>query len=252
MTKYNVGDVLEITEDFVLECASYNEGEKYSVVEVGGTHYTLESVDYYFTNTVSEVDAHSGFRKVEPKAEFKAGDKVRLLETAHGSPGYSCDTPEKLKERLAGKGLDYQTVFEVDQEADSDGDVHVYHVESWVGLYVLPEFLVPAEEEDKASEHMQLGKTYKSKGNDLYYRPTEYDFEGGRVLFDYSSDPSDLFGRSKREFDFIEDEFGVLPPAKPEPEPETVSVDALREAYAYVDPEYLDLDKLIELAKRLS
>lgn len=36
------------------------------------------------------------------------------------------------------------------------------------------------------------------------------------------------------------------------PKPETVSVDALREAWDYVDHEYPDIEKLIKLAKRLS
>jgi hypothetical protein len=271
MTKYNVGDILEITEDFVLECASYNEGEKYTITEVGITIYSLESDGYDYANNISEVDAHSGFRKVEPKVEFKVGDKVRLLETAHGSKGYSCDTRERVKERLASTGLDYQTVFEVDQEVDLDGDVHVFHAESYVGLYLLPEFLVPWVEEDKPAAHMELGKTYRSTDNELFYTPTEFDFEAGRVAFVYKGEQDSVVFKSTRPFCFIEEEFGVLPPAKPvgvsqvaldeveqeefataAPEPETVSVDALREAWDYVDHEYPDIEKLIKLAKRLS
>lgn len=275
MTKYNVGDVLEITEDFVLECAGFSEGEKYAITEVeGNSYYYLESDVCYYIISISEVDTHSGFRKVEPKAEFKVGDKVRLLETAHGSPGYSCDTPEKVKVRLASAGLDYQAVFEVDQKADFDGDVHVSHDECRVGLYLLPEFLVPwVEDVDTPSTLMVLGKTYQSTDNGFFYTPTEFDFEAGRVWFDFVSDVGEFVSTSHRAFHLIEDEFGVLPPVKPDTQevdgedvggwdreefalaatkPETVSVDALREAYAYVDPEYLDLDKLIELAKRLS
>ena len=273
MAKYNVGDILEITEDFELEFAEYSSGGKYTVSEVRGLYYTLEDLDnnWDFSNTISKVDTHSGFRKVEPKVEFKVGDKVRLLEGAHGSPGYSTDTPEKVKERLAGKGLDYQTVFEVDQEVDSDGDVHVFHAESYVGLYLLPEFLVPCVEDEPV--RMELGKTYQSTSNEFFYTPTEFNFEGERVEFDFVSDVGDFASTSHRHFYLIEEEFGVLPPVKPdtqevdgveiggwdreefasaETKPETVSVDALREAYEYVVLEYLDLDKLLALAKRLS
>jgi len=274
VAKYNVGDVLEITEDFELEGARFSKGDKFTVVELEGqSFYYLDSGKNYFIITIAKVDTHSGFRKVEPRVEFKVGDKVRLLETAHGSPGYSFPSPNKVKERLASAGLDYLTVFEVDQKVDSDGDVHVFHAESYVGLYLLPEFLVPWVEEDKSARHMELGKTYQSTSNGFFYTPTEFDFEAGRVKFDYVSVPGSLAFKSTRTFYGIEEEFGVLPPVKPdtqevdgediggwdreefastETKPETVSVDALREAWDYVDHEYPDIEKLIELAKRLS
>ena len=290
MAKYNVGDVLEITEDFELECAEYSSGEKYTVSEVRGLYYTLEDLgnNWDFSNSISLVDAHPGFRKVVPKVEFKVGDKVRLLEGAHSSPGYSCDTPEKVKERLASAGLDYQTVFEVDQKVDSEGDVHVIHGEKYVGLYLLPEFLVPwveAESELKEPflQHMVIGKTYQSTSNDLFYTPTKFDFEAGRVAFDYVDERGSFASTSHRYFYSIEEEFGVLPPVKPECEsdkaleelkeklkpenslaeavarvsslelPETISVDALREANSFLNSAGpLGLESLISLAKRLS
>ena len=270
MTKYNAGDVLEILEDFSQLGAVYKSGDKYKVAAVTSTGYNLEPLQAGLPWS-----AHPGVfdpLEIVRKVEFKVGDKVRLLEGAHSSTGCSCDTPEKFKERLASAGLDYQTVFEVVQKEDFDGDLHVYPVEGGVGMYLLPEFLVPwVEEEDKSAEHMELGKTYQSTSNFFFYTPTEFDFEGERVEFDFVSDVGDFVYNGHRYFYSIEEEFGVLPPVKPveveqedvggwdreefatvAPKPETVSVDALREAYAYVDPEYLDLDKLIELAKRLS
>lgn len=294
MAKYNVGDILEITEDFAQLGADFKRGDKYEVAAVTSVGYNLKPLQAGLSWSAypEEFDPMEIVRKVEPKAEFKAGDKVRLLETAHGSPGYSCDTPEAVKESLASVGLDYQTVFEVGQEVDSDGDVHVFHPESFVGLYVLPEFLVPWIEEEKPAEHMELGKTYQSTSNELFYTPTKFDFEAGRVKFDYVSELGNLACKSTRTFYGIEEEFGVLPPVKPENEseqaleelkeklkpentlteveqedvggwdreefasaatkPETVSVDALREAWDYVDHEYPDIEKLIKLAKRLS
>lgn len=289
MTKYNAGDILEILEDFSQLGARYKSGDKYKVAAVTSTGYNLEPLQAGLPWS-----AHPGvFDRLETirKVEFKVGDKVRLLETAHGSPGYSSDTPEAVKERLAGRGLDYQTVFVVDQEADLDGDVHLFHAEKYTGLYVLPEFLVPWAEEDKPAVHMVLGKTYQSTSNGFFYTPTDFDFEAGRVWFDFKSDDGDFASKSSRSFCIIEEEFGVLPPVKPENEyttvtaeefrkevqdakaeveqedvggwdreefasaatkPETVSVDALREAWDYVDHEYPDIEKLLKLAKRLS
>lgn len=282
MAKYNVGDVLEITEDFELEAAQFSEGEKYAVVELDESFYSLESEEY-FINTISLVDAHSGFSKVEPKVDFKVGDKVRLLEDAHSSPGYSTDNSEKVKSRLSTWGLDYQTEFTVTKVKDWEGDVYVSNGD--IGLYILSEFLVPwVEEEEKPAEHMELGKTYQSMSNDFFYTPTAFVFESERVAFDFRSDVDSFVSTSHRYFYSIEEEFGVLPPVKPvgvsqvaldevktentlavdvarvegdpwlapAPKPETVSVDALREAWDYVDHEYPDIEKLIKLAKRLS
>lgn len=287
MAKYNEGDILEILEDFAQLGAVYKSGDKYKVAAVTSAGYNLQPLQAGLSWGAypKEFDRLETIRKVE----FKVGDKVRLLETAHGSPGYSCDSPEKVKERLASAGLDYQTVFEVNQKVDIDGDLYVSHAESRVGLYLLPEFLVPWVEEEPI--RMELGKTYQSTGNDLFYTPTEFDFEAGRVMFGYNSVPGSFVSKSTRTFYGIEEEFGVLPPVKPEneyttvtadefrkgvqeakaeveqedvggwdreefaldaPKPETVSVDALREAYEYVDHEYLDIEKLLKLAKRLS
>ena len=356
MTKYNVGDVLEISEDFKLEYAVFSDGEKYSVVGVGERFYSLESDKCDYTNTISEVDAHSGFRKVEPKVVFKVGDKVRLLEGAHSSPGYSTDNSEKVKSRLSTWGLGYQSGFTVAKVKDWEGDVYVSN--EVISLYIMSEFLVPwVEEEEKPAEHMELGKTYQSTSNDFFYTPTEFDFESERVAFDFRSEGDSFVSTSHRYFYTIEGEFGVLPPVKPETQvepkfkvgqvwrnshdrelsitevdgshityaytgnespfyrraentegwtlvtqevnlatiaeavqeelikavgvvepdnslavavgrmepinsmeefvetvkhPETVSVVALREAWDYVDQTYPDLEKLIELAKRLS
>lgn len=77
MTKYNKGDVLEITRDFVLECALFSEGEKYTVIEVDRTFYFLEADGYEYTITISEVDARSGFRKVVPEVETVSVEALR-------------------------------------------------------------------------------------------------------------------------------------------------------------------------------
>ena len=295
MTKYNVGDVLEITESFFLEGAQFKAGQKYTVEDIFGASgtdfYDLEDKEngYTFNNTVSEVDAHSGFRKVEPKVEFKVGDKVRLLEGAHGNPelAFSWSTEEGFEKNF-GYRYDLAEPFVVRVEIDYAGEVGISQDE--LNSYVLSEFLVPwVEEEEKPAEHMVIGKTYQSTGNDFFYTPTAFDFESERVAFDFVSEPGSFVSKSGRPFYEIELEFGVLPPVKPENEyttvtaeefrkgvqeakaealeeskanyveidpklevPETVSVDALREAWDYVDQTYPDLEKLIQLAKRLS
>ena len=295
MTKYNVGDVLEITEDFELEDAQFSEGETYTVVELNEPFYSLESDEYYFIDTISLVDAHSGFSKVEPKVEFKVGDKVRLLEGAHGNTelGFFWSTEEGF-EKNYGYRYDLAEPFVIRVEIDYAGEVGIS--QDGLNSYVLSEFLVPWVEEEKPAEHMELGKTYQSTGNDFFYTPTAFDFESERVAFDFVSEPGSFVSKSDRPFYEIELEFGVLPPVKPEneynavtaeayqealiktvgevksentlavavarveadpwlsaaPEPETVSVDALREAWDYVDQTYPDLEKLIQLAKRLS
>ena len=289
MTKYNVGDVLEITEDFELEGAQFSEGEKYEVVEVDESFYSLESDECYFIDTISLVDAHSGFRKVETKVVFKVGDKVRLLEGAHGNPdfAFSWGTEEGFEKNF-GYRYDLAEPFVVRVEIDYAGEVGISQDE--LNSYVLSEFLVPwVEEEEKPAEHMVIGKTYQSTGNDFFYTPTAFDFESERVAFDFVSEPGSFVSKSGRPFYEIELEFGVLPPVKPENEyttvtaeefrkgvqeakaealeeskvnyveidpklevPETISVDALREAWDYVDHEYPDIEKLIKLAKRLS
>lgn len=294
MTKYNVGDVLEITEDFKLEYAVFSEGEKYAITVVeGDRYYYLESDKCDYTNTVSEVDAHSGFRKVEPKVEIKVGDKVRLLEGAHGNPDFAFSwSTEEGFEKNFGYLYDLAEPFVVHVEIDYAGEVGIS--QDGLNSYVLAEFLVPWVEEEKPAEHMELGKTYQSTSNDFFYTPTVFDFESERVEFDFVSEPGSFVSTSHRYFYSIEEEFGVLPPVKPEneseqaleelrvklqavgevktentlavavsrveadpwlsaaPEPETVSVDALREAWGYVDQTYPDLEKLIQLAKRLS
>lgn len=293
MTKYNVGDVLEITENFYLEGASYSKGEKYTVEDIfnEGEFYELEDKEngYLYHNTISEVDAHSGFRKVEPKVVFKVGDKVRLLEGAHGNPelGFYWSTVEGFEEHY-GYRYDLAEPFVIRVEIDLEGEVGI--TQGGWNSYVLAEFLVPWDEEEKPAEHMELGKTYQSTSNDFFYTPTAFDFEAGRAEFDFVSEPGDSFvSTSHRYFYSIEEEFGVLPPVKPEvvsqaalgevktentltevvqedvggwdreefasatPEPETVSVDALREAMDYLGiQEVFDTENIISLAKRLS
>lgn len=283
MTKYNVGDVLEITGNFHLEGASYSRGEKYTITEVEGNFYYLNDSESFFGNTISEVDTHSGFSKVEPKGEFKVGDKVRLLEGAHGNPDFAFSwSTEEGFEKNFGYRYDLAEPFFVHVEIDYAGEVGIS--QGGRNSYVLSEFLVPWVEEEKPVEHMEVGKTYRSKGNDFFYTPTEFDFEAGRAEFDFRRDDEGFVNTSCRHFSSIEEEFGVLPPVKPvgmsqvtldevksentlaeavarveadpwlsaAPEPETVSVDALREAWDYVDHEYPDIEKLIKLAKRLS
>lgn len=298
MAKYNVGDVLEITETFFLEGAQYKAGQKYTVEDIfdEGKFYELEDKDngICFHNTPSKVDAHSGFRKVETKVVFKVGDKVRLLECAHGNPdfAFSWGTEEGFEKNF-GYRYDLAEPFVVRVEIDYAGEVGISQDE--LNSYVLAEFLVPwVEEEEKPAEYMELGKMYQSTSNDFFYTPTAFDFESERVEFDFRSEVDSFVGTSHRYFYSIEEEFGVLPPVKPEneseqaleelrvklqavgevksentlaeavsrveadpwlsaaPKPETVSVDALREAWDYVDHEYPDIEKLIKLAKRLS
>lgn len=164
MTKYNVGDVLEITEDFELEDAFYEQGQKYTVVEIFDNFYELDDKGYglTFSNTIAKVDAHSGFRKVEPKVEpkveFKVGDKVRLLEGAHGNPdfAFSWGTEEGFEKNF-GYRYDLAEPFVIHVEIAYAGEVGIS--QDGLNSYVLAEFLVPWVEEEKPAEHMELGKT---------------------------------------------------------------------------------------------
>lgn len=215
MAKYNVGDILEITEDFELDAAQFSEGEKYEVVELDESFYSLESDEYYYIDTISLVDAHSGFRKVEPKIVFKVGDKVRLLAGAHGNPdfAFSWGTEEGFEKNF-GYRYDLAEPFVIRVEIDYAGEVGIS--QDGLNSYVLSEFLVPWVEEEKPAEHMELGKTYQSTSNDFFYTPTEFDFESERVAFDFSSEVDSFVSTSHRYFYSIEEEFGVLPPVKPE------------------------------------
>lgn len=298
MTKYNVGDVLEITESFFLEGAQYEAGQKYTVEGIfnEGELYELEDKEtgHTFNNTVS-VDAHSGFRKVEPKVEFKVGDKVRLLEGAHGNPelAFSWST-EGGFEKNFGYHYDLAEPFVVHVEIDYAGEVGISQG-GW-NSYVLSEFLVPwveAEPELKEPflQHMVLGKTYKHSQSHLYYRADALDSGNSLVYFTFGDEPD--VGQnltSNRRLVDIEEEFGVLPPVKPENEyttvtaeefrkgvqeaktealeeskanyveidpklevPATVSVVALREALDFLGiQEVFDTENIISLAKRLS
>lgn len=285
MAKYNVGDVLEITEDFSQLGAAYKSGQKYVVESMSSVGYDLKPLKggLAWAAHPDEFDLMESVRKVPSKEGFQVGDKVRLLEGAHSSPGYSTDNPEKVKARLENAGLDYQALFSVDGEEDSEGDVHVLS-ESGAGLYILPEFLVPwveEEEEEKPVEHMVVGGSYWNPEVGQHYTVTSVDFESEIVNFEFNSGDSTL-----RSFEVIPKHFdGVLPPVKPvdvsqvaldentfteveqediggwdreefasvAPKPETVSVDALREALDYLGiQEVFDTENIISLAKRLS
>lgn len=267
MTKYNVGDVLEITESFFLEGAQYEAGQKYTVEGIfnEGELYELEDKEtgHTFNNTVS-VDAHSGFRKVEPKVEFKVGDKVRLLEGAHGNPelAFSWST-EGGFEKNFGYHYDLAEPFVVHVEIDYAGEVGISQG-GW-NSYVLSEFLVPwveAEPELKEPflQHMVLGKTYRSSGNGFFYTPTEFDFESERVEFDFVSEPGSFISKSDRPFYEIELEFGVLPPVKPENEYTTVTAEEFRkgvqeakaEALGESKVNYVEIDPKLEVPATVS
>ena len=216
MTRYNEGDILEILEDFTQLGARYKSGDKYKVAAITFSGYNLEPLQAgpSWSAYPQEFDRLEIVRKVEPTVE-----------------------------------------------------------------------------------HMELGKTYQSTLNYLFYTPTEIDFEAGRVAFDYASEQDSFERKSTRKFYNIEEEFGVLPPVKPEneyttvtaeefrkevqeakavartedvdgvdiggwdreefaldtPKPETVSVDALREALDFLGfQEVFDTENIISLAKRLS
>lgn len=211
-------------------------------------------------------------------SKFNVGDTVYLLPNAHASEIAAGRTPELFLAQLEEFGkVAYDSAFIVVDEVDEDGDVRVMVGDN--DFYVLAKFLTDYKHEESTpesvSKHMELGKTYKSQDNDLYYRPTEFDFEGGLILFDFGAVPHGLYSPSRRIFDQIEGEFGVLPPVKPvsealeelrvklqEPvekfldlsdapvpdERPTVQIEALSEAAEFLE---LSIYNLLALAKRL-
>lgn len=210
-------------------------------------------------------------------SKFNVGDTVYLLPNAHASEVAAGATPALFLRQLEKYGaVAYDSAFIVAEEEDEDGDVRVEVGEN--DFYVLARYLSDYKHEESTpepDEHMELGKTYKSQDNDLYYRPAEFDFEGGIILFDFGSDRHNLYSHSRRIFDQIEEEFGVLPPVKPvsealnmlrvklqEPvekfldlsdapvpdERPTVQIEALSEAAEFLE---LSIYNLITLAKRL-
>lgn len=98
----------------------------------------------------------------------------------------------------------------------------------------------------------QVWKWFPKDGKEDHFVVTAVNKEAGTFDYKYLGGAQNVrLNIPLSYFDedsvLIEDVEQTAPEAQ-----EVVSVEALREAFAYINQEYLDLDKLIELAQRLS